>query len=151
MLTQDEFEELINDPSKTIEEDIIWEEDEDHSPAVEFRVEVTSEAGYPLFVKGSYNQLTSKLSYAIIHRGVGRIYPLDLGMSHRNPDGEIMGETHKHRWDVSYRDKQAYIPPDITASANEPVEVWHQFCTESRITHNGSINEPPPMQLDLFL
>jgi hypothetical protein len=152
VLTQDEFEQLIDDPTKTIEEDIIWEYDEDHSPAVEFQVEVTSEEGYPLFIKGSYNQLTRKLSYAIVHRSVGRIYALDLGADHRNPDREeITGGLHKHRWDVLYKDKKAYIPRDITASVDEPVEVWRQFCAESRITHNGSINEPPPTQLDLFL
>ena len=38
MLTQAEFEEFINDTTKQIDGDILWIEDEDHSPTVEFRV-----------------------------------------------------------------------------------------------------------------
>ena len=124
MLLQPEFEELIADTTKQIEVNISWNEDEDHSPAVEFRVEVTSNAGYPLFVKGSYNVLTLKLTYALIHRAVGRIYALDLGQDHRNPDGNLVGEKHKHRWDERYRDKKAYVPTDITAPVTDPVKVW---------------------------
>jgi len=150
MLPQEEFEEIINDASKRIESDIAWDEDEDHSPAVEFRAEIASEAGYPLFVKGSYNPLTEKLTYALIHRGAGRIYALDLGQDHRNPNGQLVGEKHKHRWDENVRDKDAYVPTDITAPATEPVNVWQQFCAEARITHNGAMKSPPPTQLDLF-
>ena len=40
MLTQAEFEEFINDTTKQIDGNILWIEDEDHSPAVEFRVEL---------------------------------------------------------------------------------------------------------------
>lgn len=151
MLTQEEFEELINDSSKTIEEDITWQENETHYPAVEFRVEVISHQGYPIFIHGSYNSLVRTLSYAIIHRGTGRIYALDLGKSHRNPDGKIVGEIHKHRWHIIYKDKQAYVPPDITTSINEPIQVWQEFCAESNITHNGSMQDPPTLQSDPFL
>lgn len=150
MLPQDEFEEIINDDSKRVESDIVWDEDEDHSPAVEFRAEIISDAGYPLFVKGSYNPLTEKLTYALIHRGIGRIYALDLGQDHRNPDGQMVGEKHKHRWNENVKDKAAYVPTDITAPATEPVNVWQQFCQEARITHNGEMRLPPPTQLDLF-
>ncbi len=150
MLTQTEFEELINDTTKCIEGNISWNKDEDHSPAVEFRFEVNSDAGYPLFVKGSYNVLTQTLTYALIHRASGRIYALDLGKDHRNPDGNLVGEKHKHRWDERYRDKKAYVPSDITAPVTDPVKVWKQFCEESKITHNGIMQDPPPLQLDLF-
>jgi hypothetical protein len=83
MLSQNEFEEIISDLNKRIEGDILWNNDEDHFPAVEFR--------------------------------------------------------------------KAYVPPDITALITEPVTVWQQFCLESSITHNGIMQEPPPLQLDLFL
>ena len=39
-----------------------------------------------------YSPTSGKLSYAIIHRIVGRIYGLDLGADHRNPVGEVVGE-----------------------------------------------------------
>lgn len=45
-LTNTEFGALLADTSKHIEGDISWIEDEDHSPAVEFRAKVESESGY---------------------------------------------------------------------------------------------------------
>jgi hypothetical protein len=73
-----------------------------------------------------------------------------LGKAHTNPTGIIVGEVHKHRWTEQFRDKQAYEPEDITASVNEPVRVWAQFCAEARIVHNGTMREPPPVQLDFL-
>jgi hypothetical protein len=148
MLSQDEFEELIADPEKYIESNIIWTQG--RSPWLGFRVEITSPAGYPLVLKGSYNPIAAKLTYAIIHCQAGCIYRLDLGQEHRNPDGQRVGETHKHRWYDPFRDKQAYVPPDITAPATEPKKVWEEFCQEARITHNGTMAPPAP-QLGLIL
>lgn len=149
-LTQTEFEALLADASKRIEGDIGWTEDEDHSPAVEFRVEVRSDAGYPLFIRGSFNPLARALTYVLIHRGVGRIYCLDMGKDHHNPNCEHTGETHKHRWTEALRDKEAYAPKDITVVIDDPVMVWRQFCAEARITHNGVLHAPPPRQEDLL-
>lgn len=148
MLTQAEFEELIADPEKYIETNIVWTQG--RSPWLEFRVEITSPAGYPLFLKGSYNPIIAKLTYAMIHHQAGCIYRLDLGQEHRNPDGQRVGETHKHRWNEPLQAKQAYVPPDITAHATEPEKVWKEFCQEARITHNGTMAPPAP-QLGLIL
>jgi hypothetical protein len=74
-----------------------------------------------------------------------------MGSDHKNPDGERVGEKHKHRWRYGYRDKFAYVPSDITALVTNPVAVWQQFCLESKIIHNGSLHQPPHLQLDLFL
>ena len=145
-----EFEALINDPAKRIKDDIAWQEDEDHSPSVEFRVEVQSDTGWPLFVRGRYNPLIPSLSYVLIRLDIGRIYGLDLGKDHHNPQCNQVGETHKHRWNEPFRDKEAYKPEDITASAGEPVEVWKQFCAEAKINHTGRMQPPPPQQLPLF-
>lgn len=149
-MTQSEFEAFLLDASKTIEGDISWGEDEDHSPSSEFRVEVQSEVGYPIFVRGSYNPLISALTFAIIHRQVGRIYALDLGKDHHNPTCQYVGDKHKHRWNERFRDKEAYVPDDITASANDPISVWKQFCTEANITHHGKMLAPPPFQMEMF-
>lgn len=96
-MTQDEFEALLHDTSKQINEPISWTENPAHAPTVEFRVSVESEESYPIFVKGSYNKLIQALTYVLIHRQFGRIYGLDLGKDHRNPDGQRVGETHKSR------------------------------------------------------
>ena len=150
-LTQLEFDALLADATKRIHGDIDWVEDEDHSPSVEFRAEITSDAGYPLFVRGSFNKLAKALSYTLIHRAVGRIYALDMGKDHHNPSCNNVGEKHKHRYTERYRDKDAYVPPDITAPAEDPVAVWRQFCAEASIDHAGTLHAAPPVQEDLFL
>lgn len=66
MLTQGEFSALLNDPSKRICGDITWQSDEDHSHCVEFRAEVLSDAGWPLFIKGTFNLAS------VLHRSENR-------------------------------------------------------------------------------
>ena len=44
-LTDREFAAILSDDTKRIEEDLTWAEDEDHSPAFEFRVNVDSTSG----------------------------------------------------------------------------------------------------------
>lgn len=149
-LTNTEFESILNDASKRIDVDIIWLEDEDHSPSVEFRVEVASEAGWPLFVRGSYNSLIPALSYVLILKTEGRVYALDLGKDHHNPQCDQVGEKHKHTWTEQFRDKEAYVPDDITAEATDPVSVWQQFCVEAHLTHTGSMMVPQPPAGELF-
>ena len=78
-LTDGEFAAILSDDTKHIEADLTWAEDEDHSPAVEFRVDVESTNGWPLFVKGRYNAAAGTLNYALILKTEGRIYALDLG------------------------------------------------------------------------
>ena len=109
-LAQAEFEAILADPSKRIEGDIVWMEDEDHSPSFEFRADILSDAGWPIFIRGSVNKLARTLTYALIHRAVGRIYGLDLGKDHHNPSCEQVGERHKHRWNERWRDKGAMCP-----------------------------------------
>jgi hypothetical protein len=149
-MTQAEFDALLTDGSKTVVGDIAWTEDEDHSPAVEFRAEVESTPGYPLFVKGSYNPVIGALSYVLVHRGAGRIYGLDLGKDHHNPSCQNVGEKHKHCWSDALRDKDAYVPGDITATTDHPEEVWGQFCREANIVHRGVFHPPPPFRGELL-
>ena len=141
-MTQQEFDAILDDDTKAISKDIIWNEDNDHSPASEFRIEVESALGHPMFVHGSYNPSSGKLSYSIIHRSIGRIYGLDLGADHRNPDGDRVSDRHKHRWSDDSRDKVAYGPQDITAPWNRPIEVWEQFCAEAKLRHLGTMCRP---------
>ena len=149
-MNQTEFEALLLDQTKQISSDIFWSDDEDHSPCQEFRVEVNSSPGYPLFVKGSCNFLANTLSYTLVHKGSGRIYALDMGKDHHNPCCTFVGEIHKHRWNEPVRDKEAYVPLDITSPTSDPVAVWNQFCAEAQITHHGIMHTPAPVQLDLL-
>ncbi len=140
-LNNQEYEGIINDATKAIDEDIAWEGPL-HSPTREFRVDIDSDDEYPIFVKGWYNTASGKLSYSIIHRTVGRIYGLDLGADHVNPDGEHVGEKHKNYWVSGSRDKWAYVPEDITEPWNRPMDVWTQFCAEARLRHSGTMRAP---------
>jgi hypothetical protein len=144
-----EFQAFLADPTKQINGDITWQKDEDHSPAVEFRIAMASQARYPIFVRGSCNMLTQTLTYAMIHSKFGRIYALDLGKEHRNPSGVQVGRKHKHRWTEKFRDKEAYEPDDITAMAHDPVAVWAQFCNEAMLTHNGVMYFQHPLRLEM--
>ena len=121
-LNNQEYEGIINDTNKAIDEDIAWEGPL-RSPTREFRVDIDSDDEYPIFVKGWYNTASGKLSYSIIHRTVGRIYGLDLGADHVNPDGKHVGEKHKNYWVSGSRDKWAYVPEDITEPWNRPMDV----------------------------
>lgn len=150
-LTNAEFISILEDASKRIEGDIVWGEDEDHSPAWEFRAEVDSEAGWPRFIRGRYNpQAAGSLTYALILKTEGRIYGLDLGKDHHNPGCNQVGEKHKHRWSERFRDKEAYVPNDITAPVSDPVAVWQEFCAEACIEHDGEMKQPPPEQREFF-
>ena len=150
-ITQTEFDVMMADTTKRISGDLEWREDDDHSPAVEFRAEVQSDPGYPLLVVGRCNRLAGTLSYTLIHRPTGRVYGLDLGADHHNPTCEHVGEKHKHRWTDVHGTKMAYVPADITASADETVLAWEEFCREARISHGGRLPVPGPAQQVLAL
>lgn len=141
-LTNAEFASILEDSSKRIEGNIAWCQDEDHSPVLEFRAEVLSGTGWPLFVRGSCNMLAGTLTYALILKTEGRIYALDLGKDHHNPQCMQVGERHKHCWTEQFRDKEAYVPDDVTALVSDPTAVWRQFCAEARIEHTGSLARP---------
>lgn len=144
-LSQSEYDDIINDHAKSIAGDIAWEGSPTRG-AQKFRVDIESTEGYPIFVQGWWNRDSGKLSYSIIHRRIGeRIYGLDLGAEHINPDGEPVGEKHKNYWVPGSHAKWAYVPDDITATWDHPVDVWEEFCSEARITHSGTM-QPPSFQ-----
>jgi hypothetical protein len=102
--------------------------------------------------------LINRPLYALRERGVRRgVFALvglallayagldvgELGAAHHNPSYDTVGDTQKHRWNEVTKAKEAYIPPDITASVEDPLAVWAQFCAEARINHNGVLNSPP--------
>ena len=120
-LTDSEFAAILEDESKHVRGDIVWREDEDHSPALEFRVDVESTNGWPLLLKGRYNPVAGTLTYALILKTSGRVYGLDLGKDHHNPSCERVGEKHKHRWSERYGDKETYAPADLSAPVSDPV------------------------------
>ena len=142
MITQEDFDALLANPTKRVLGDVAWTRVPGGAPAVGFRVDVLVDPPVPLTVAGRFNPATRKLSYTLIHNRARRIYGLDLGESHRNPDGAILRGTHKHRWRDRWKDRCAYRPPDITAGWDDPVTVWKQFCAEANLRHDGVLEQP---------
>jgi hypothetical protein len=60
----------------------------------------------------------------------------------------MVGEKHKHTWDERLRDKEAYVPDDITADVSDPLTVWAQFCVEGKIVHRGVMQPIPIIDLE---
>ena len=70
----DEFNEILQDVSKTIEGDIVWQNHPRHELLLKFKAEIASELGnYQLSMRGTYNPLIGGLSYHIICPPYGRI------------------------------------------------------------------------------
>ena len=141
-LTNAEWAKILKDSSKRIPGDINWIDDENRSHVRRFRAEVDTADGYPIFVHGYYNPRAMMLSYTMYLGEGGRIYGLDLGKSHRNPEGDRVGKKHKHRWSERYQDNEAYVPADITEPVSDPVAVWRQFCAEVGLRHDGALDRP---------
>ena len=138
-----DYKAIIDDEAKSITANIVWHDAPDGSTAQEFRVNVDYPNADAMFIKGRYNPSAGKLSYTLVMQSVGRIYGLDLGASHRNPNGVRVGDTHKNYRAEGARDNWAYAPEDITASWESPVEVWRQFCAEANIRYTGIMPLPP--------
>lgn len=151
-LSQEEFELLIMDDSKEIIGDITWEEDQNHAGSLIFGNEIISRINYPIYIKGSFNFKRGTLSFAVIYRNLGRIYGLDMGQSHRNrATGKKSGRVHKHRWTELYKDQETYVPLDITKPFADVIGVWREFCSESKIIHEGKmLGLPDSLQLNIF-
>ena len=141
-LSDTEWSAILTDTSKRVLGDIDWSADKQHSPMQLFCAKIDSSAGWPLIVKGSYNPFAITLSYAIILTTTGRICALDMGKDHHNPQCDRVGEKHKHKWSERYRDKEAYVPENITAPISRPVEVWRQFCAVACLEHSGTLAHP---------
>ena len=142
MITRRVFEAILADDTKSIRGDLSWQPAEHQTSTKTFQAPIHSERGYPLKIVGRWNPRAGKLSYVLLHRGTGRIYALDMGVDHRNPAGERVGDTHKHAWTDQFRDKWAYVPTDITAPWNQPLAVWDQFCEEAGVIHAGILRNP---------
>lgn len=151
LFSKREFDKIMSDKSKKIIENIAWEGDKKDSETVKFRVSILSQKDHNIFADGSYNRYLERLSYKIIHKGIGRrIYGLDMGKDHKNPDRTIVKGDHIHEWDEDFGDKIAYSANNIiTSKATNPIEVWKEFCREAQIDFQGIMEEIPLIQIQI--
>lgn len=134
---------LLADRSKRIIGDIMWTDDPGHPPAQRFRADISSDEGWPIWVRGWWQPPSGKLSYTIVHLEAGRIFSWDLGsVPHTNPDGAQMEGAHMHRWTEDHSDHLAIARPDIGLTWEYPLEVWQVFCAEANIAHLGLLSPP---------
>lgn len=141
----------MSDKSKRIIENITWKGDKKDSETVKFRVSILSNNDHNIFADGSYNRYLERLSYKIIHKEIGRrIYGLDMGKDHKNPDKTIVKGNHIHEWNEDFEDRIAYSANNIIISkATNPIEVWKEFCRETSINFQGIMEEIPLIQFEI--
>lgn len=154
MITDREFGELLSDPTKESVGDIRWGAVAGREPAQRFTIAVQSASGWPLRVEAWWNPRAEKLSYALIYEGVGRIVGLDVDPTtpHHNPGCRPTRSTRSHcdcprgthiqRWSEADGMARADATPEITASWDEPVAAWRQFCDLINLAHRGILREP---------
>ncbi len=151
IFTENEYEAIMSDQSKKIIENIIWNGQSQSSLRVTFRAQVLSHSEYPIVIDGRYNRLKKTLTYSIIHQQIPkRIFGLDMGQNHRNPDGQLVGINHIHYWTNNYEDRCAYSAEDyIHSSVNNPGDVWDEFCDMANINFEGVMRQIPPIQYSM--
>lgn len=160
-MTQADFETFLNDPTKSIgDHPPRWTAKPNHPALLFFHADFLGESAEDMFLEGSWNRKKGTVSFTICHRGTRsrhgrmgqRVYSLDLGVEHPNPDKTVCGSPHKHRWKEDLRlygfpgcpepcwgDEEAYVPTDITATVADPAGLWREFCAEAGIIHTGPI------------
>ena len=142
-LSDAEFEEILSDRTKQIVEDIRWTADLDHTPGMEFQVQVSSDSDWRLAVYGSWYPHRATLFFTLVMADVGAIFRMCIGFEgHRNPDGTPLAPVHFHRWTSQHEDHWADAPGDKTADWDQPGPAWRQFCAEARILHSGALFPP---------
>ena len=154
MITDQEFAELLADPTKEIVGDIDWAASPSHPGAQVFTARVRSRPSWPLRIEAWWSLPTRYLSYTVLYDDVGRILGLCMGarVFHHQPECHATRAvkrrcdcprgTHKHRWTEQFADRRIYVPSDITMEWDEPVGVWRQFCAELNVIHRGTLQEP---------
>lgn len=146
-LTGDQADEVMARPKRLVGS-IRWVETFGHHDLYEFRAQIDMDPPARIFLQGSANQRIGTFSFVVVCNDT-RIRALDIGKNHRNPDGQRVGDKHKHRWTDEHVDRDAYVPQDITTGA--PIDVvFREFLTECNIEFDGVFPRPPVAQARLW-
>ena len=153
MITDNEFAELLADPTKEIVGDIRWTPARGYRGSQQFTVPIRSRPDRGLLVHGWLKPASAALTYAVIHPRAGRVVGVCVGpgVIHHGPlcEGGRASKlhcdcprgVHKHRWTEQFGDRWVYVPSDITADSGDPIGVWRQFCAEISLAHRGILHE----------
>lgn len=142
-MNKDHVNAFLHGLAMRIEGDIHWLPDRRNSLAFRFRADVRTSDPNDHHIEGWYNPDSEKLTFTLFRPDRGRIYGLCMGISHPELDIENPRRPHKHYWTDARRDRNRYLPDDISADWTNPAEVWSEFRQESHLEHDGQFYGPP--------
>lgn len=94
---------------------------------------------YETLLHGNYNLELGTYTFTIIMNG-NRVKSLDIGKAHKEH-----GEKHKHSWTETHKDRNVYVPDDITTGADMKI-VFQEFLAECNIKTEVELPNPPSSQ-----
>jgi hypothetical protein len=121
---------------KRIREDLAWRPDAG-SRKPKWKIEgtvIVPDTSETLKIHG--NRSARNWGFSLVMRGVPIRRFNVQNAPHRNPDGTIIREPHKHKWDENQGDREAYIPDDIDVT--DVNQAFLDFLKECRIVHDGT-------------
>jgi len=109
------------------------------------RGEVANSVGFDLALEVTWSPKTGKASLCLFARrvkpGWSRLYGIDLGDDHHNPDCNNTGDPHRHnRWSVTYGDRFGSGAPDLKGKSVP--EAFDIFVSECNISVRGALTMP---------
>jgi hypothetical protein len=116
------------------------------------RGEVQSQTGFELAVEVTWSSRTQKSSACLFVKRVkplwSRIFGIDLGDDHHNPDCVMTGDPHRHnQWTVRHGSRFASPAPDLRGKGVS--EMFSAFLRECKIDMIGTL-AMPAVQRGLF-
>lgn len=123
----------IYDMDKVLEEDWQWEHRGSNIRG-EGVVQCLDEELY-LTLKAWKRKETDKYAFSLLYKTSKTVRRWDKSTPHKNPDGEVLEDPHKHYWTEEHEDGFAYPVDDVTTSNFD--EAFFDFLEESNIEHNG--------------
>ncbi len=135
-----EFERLRDLPNKSIEGDIVLQRSRDEAPHLTAIVDIQNSAGADAKLKIFLNEETGAKTFNVWIVGVGAICRLDVDSRSHKP----CGRNHKHslqQHDCPHPSvnlgRNVADRPELAGKTIQ--EAFTIFCTQSNITHNGTL------------
>lgn len=148
-ITEAYVDEFLLNAKLMLRHDIYWVQEYTH---YKFKVPVENEfeSNIQLLLIGTKNIYVRDYSYCLLLNN-NRIRSFDPFKSHKNNlpnDKRRIEGSHKHKWCDITKDKNAYVPTDITNPEDMELSL-RQFMNECNIRFYGRITMPPPSQFQL--
>lgn len=139
-MNRQEFEEVRNNPNKTIAQDIAFRPKVRGAKTLEFRDVAILTPDFPglnLILNGNYNPTLNKVTFNVQVKGAGPVCRIDVnGTNHGDA-----GRTHKHSLqrpeDCQPPNNIPYAVPRPELEGLTPEQVFDAFCQQANIKFTG--------------